>query len=159
MKQRARVMSSGVYTYKHRCEGGVDIHDVYVKRSTFRVLFSYVGAAFLIANVLHALLSKERLCINSFWSILFSAIVTKCLQYKPVKKESLLIMPTFGVQLEETFGVHRQFVPIGKILKPLLNEQVTPVTCYWNLVLLLHGEDKLMCVFQVNLTCFQLVFM
>ncbi len=58
MKNRAVEMSSGVYTYKHHCEGGFDIHEIYIKRSKFRVLFSYVGEIFLFANVLHALLLK-----------------------------------------------------------------------------------------------------
>ncbi|BAS70573.1 Os01g0166400 [Oryza sativa Japonica Group] len=44
--------------------------------------------------------------------------------------------------------VHRQFVPVGKLLKPVLNEHVTPITCYWSLVLLLHSEDKLVRVFK-----------
>lgn len=43
----------------------------------------------------------------------------------------------------------RRFVPIDKILKPILNECVTPVTCYWSLAFLLHDEDELMLVFKV----------
>uniref|UniRef100_A0A0E0BXL9 Phosphatidylinositol N-acetylglucosaminyltransferase subunit H conserved domain-containing protein n=1 Tax=Oryza meridionalis TaxID=40149 RepID=A0A0E0BXL9_9ORYZ len=108
-------MSSGVYTYKHRCEGGFDIHEVYIKRSKFR----------------------ESLCTNSFWSISFAFVVAKCLQYKPVKKATFY-----------SGRVHRQFVPVGKLLKPVLNEHVTPITCYWSLVLLLHSEDKLVRVFK-----------
>jgi hypothetical protein len=46
--------------------------------------------------------------------------------------------------------LHRQFVPISKILKPVLNECVTPVTCYWSLALLLRDGDELMLVFKVN---------
>lgn len=42
----------------------------------------------------------------------------------------------------------RHFVPIDKILKPILNECVTPVTCYWSLALLLREEDELMLVFK-----------
>jgi hypothetical protein len=44
------------------------------------------------------------------------------------------------------------FELIGKILKPLLNKCVTPVTCYWILELLLCDEDELKLVFQVKLT-------
>jgi hypothetical protein len=44
--------------------------------------------------------------------------------------------------------VHR-FIPIGKILKPVLLECVSPVTCYWSLSLLLRGEAELMLVFEV----------
>uniref|UniRef100_A0A0E0PI09 Phosphatidylinositol N-acetylglucosaminyltransferase subunit H conserved domain-containing protein n=1 Tax=Oryza rufipogon TaxID=4529 RepID=A0A0E0PI09_ORYRU len=93
----------------------------------------------------------EGLSTGSVWSIAFGILVAKCLQYKPVKKESVVIMPTFGVQLEIHFWsgrVHRRFVPIGKILKPLLNECVTPVTCYWSLALLLRDEEELRLVFQ-----------
>ncbi|CAM0879702.1 unnamed protein product [Alopecurus aequalis] len=60
-------------------------------------------------------------------------------------------MPAFGVQLEQHYWggrVHRQFVPISKILKPVLNECVTPVTCYWSLALLLRDEDEIMLVFK-----------
>uniref|UniRef100_A0A0D3G3N1 Phosphatidylinositol N-acetylglucosaminyltransferase subunit H conserved domain-containing protein n=1 Tax=Oryza barthii TaxID=65489 RepID=A0A0D3G3N1_9ORYZ len=95
--------------------------------------------------------SQEGLSTGSVWSIAFGILVAKCLQYKPVKKESVVIMPTFGVQLEIHFWsgrVHRRFVPIGKILKPLLNECVTPVTCYWSLALLLRDEEELRLVFQ-----------
>lgn len=45
--------------------------------------------------------------------------------------------------------VIRHFVPIDKILKPVLLECVTPVTCYWNLSLLVRGEE-LVLVFKVN---------
>ncbi|KAF7028081.1 hypothetical protein CFC21_040052 [Triticum aestivum] len=151
MKQQAQGISSGMYRYMHRCESGVNIHDVFVERSAFRVLFSYVGVMCLLANVSHTLLSKESLCLGSFWSVPFSAIVAKCLQYKPVKKESLVIMPAFGIQLEQHFWsgrVDRKFVPISKILQPVLNECVTPVTCYWSLALLLRDEDETMLVFQ-----------
>lgn len=151
MKQKSQGISSGIYRYTHRCESGVNIHDIFVERSAFRVLFSYVGATCLLANVCRTLLSKESLCLGSFWSVLFSAIVAKCLQYKPVKKESLVIMPAFGIQLEQHFWsgrVDRKFVPISKILQPVLNECVTPVTCYWSLALLLRDEDETMLVFQ-----------
>ncbi|OWM68329.1 hypothetical protein CDL15_Pgr004811 [Punica granatum] len=65
--------------------------------------------------------------------------------------ESVLIMPTFGVQLETHYRsgrIIRRFVPMGKILKPVLQECVTPVTCYWCLSLLLRDEEQLMLVFK-----------
>ncbi|KQK02849.1 uncharacterized protein LOC100834107 [Brachypodium distachyon] len=149
--QAQGISAGGVYRYTHRREGGADIHDVFVEKSASRLLFSYIGAMLLLANVCYALLKQESLCLSSFWCVPFSAIVAKSLQYKPVKKESLMIMPGFGVQLEQHFWsgrVHRQFVPIGKILKPVLNECVTPVTCYWSLALLVRNEDKITLVFK-----------
>uniref|UniRef100_A0A0E0KYX8 Phosphatidylinositol N-acetylglucosaminyltransferase subunit H conserved domain-containing protein n=1 Tax=Oryza punctata TaxID=4537 RepID=A0A0E0KYX8_ORYPU len=148
-------VSSGMYSYNHHCDNGFDVHEIFVKRSTFWVILSYIGMVFLLASVCQPFLSKEGLSTGSVWSIAFGILVAKCLQYKPVKKESVVIMPTFGVQLEIHFWsgrVHRHFVPIGKILKPLLNECVTPVTCYWSLALLLRDEEELRLVFQFSST-------
>ncbi|KAL5984315.1 hypothetical protein ACLOJK_018419 [Asimina triloba] len=63
-------------------------------------------------------------------------------------------MPAFGVQLETHYRsgrIVRRFVPIGKILKPVLNECVTPVTCYWCLAFIVRDEADLMLVFQFDL--------
>lgn len=38
---------------------------------------------------------------------------------------------------------------MSKILKPVLNECVTPVTCYWSLSLIVRGEEELTLVFKV----------
>ncbi|KAG8084897.1 hypothetical protein GUJ93_ZPchr0010g11112 [Zizania palustris] len=143
-QERKGEVSSVMYTYNHRSDSGFDIHEIFVKKSRSRVLLSNIGFVFLLANVCQSFLSKERLSLSSLWSITFGILVTKCLQYKPVKKESVVIMPTFEVQLETHFWsgkVHRHFVSIGKILKPELNEGVTPVTCYWSLTLFLRDED------------------
>ncbi|KAK3137409.1 hypothetical protein QOZ80_5BG0451850 [Eleusine coracana subsp. coracana] len=142
--------SSGMYTYKHHCKTGLHIHEIFVRKSRSRVVLSYIGIFFLLTTVCQSLLAKD-LSLGSVWNILFAVLVAKCLQYKPVKKESVVIMPSFGVQLEIHFWsgrVDRHFVPIGKILKPLLNECVTPVTCYWSLVLVLRDEEELLLVFQ-----------
>uniref|UniRef100_A0ACD5U814 Uncharacterized protein n=1 Tax=Avena sativa TaxID=4498 RepID=A0ACD5U814_AVESA len=149
--------SSGIYTYKHRGAKGVDMHEIFVKKSIARVLLSYAGVIFLLAIVCQSLLGKETLCLGSVLNITFGILVAKCLQYKPVMKESVVIMPSFGVQLEIHFWsgkVDRRFIPIDKILKPLLNECVTPVTCYWSLALLLRDEEELKLVFQVKLMSF-----
>ncbi|KAF5937979.1 hypothetical protein HYC85_025485 [Camellia sinensis] len=48
--------------------------------------------------------------------------------YEVTSFESIIIMPAFGVQLETHYSsgriIHR-FIPIEKILKPVLNECVT----------------------------------
>lgn len=150
-QEQKREASGGIYTYKHRCSIGVDVHEIFVKKSRLRVVLSYIGIVFLLANVCQPLLGKESLSLGSLWNITFAVLVAKCLQYKPVKRESVVIMPAFGVQLEIHFWsgrVDRRFVPIGKILKPLINECVTPVTCYWSLALLLRDEEELLLVFQ-----------
>ncbi|KAI4990575.1 hypothetical protein ZWY2020_038938 [Hordeum vulgare] len=159
MKRQMQGISSGMYIYTHHCESGVNIHDVFVERSPFRVMFSYIGVICFLANVCHTFLPKS-LCIGSFWSVPFSTIVAKCLQYKSMKKESLVIVTAFGIHIEQYFWtslsfylfytyvilhigrVHCRFVNINKIIKSVLNECVTPVTCYWSLALLLHDEDE-----------------
>ncbi|KAM3407583.1 hypothetical protein ACQJBY_001142 [Aegilops geniculata] len=95
--------SSGMYTYKHHGDKGVDIHEIFVKKSRTRVLLSYCGLILLLAIVCRSLLGKEKLCLESVWSVTFGILVAKCLQYKPVKKESVVIMPSFGVQLQIHF--------------------------------------------------------
>ncbi|XP_078178455.1 uncharacterized protein LOC144572669 isoform X2 [Carex rostrata] len=131
----------------------IDVHDVFVKRSNVRVFLSYIGRLFLLANILLLLFEKfqDKLTIGSFWRLIFGVVFAKLSQYKPIKKESVMIMPSFGVQLETHFWsgrIDRKFIPVGNILKPVLNECVTPVTCYWSLALILHDEDQLTLVFQ-----------
>jgi phosphatidylinositol N-acetylglucosaminyltransferase subunit H len=58
MELQTQSVSDGMYIYRHRCKGGVDIHDIFLKKSTFRVLLSCVGAILLLANVCCTLLSK-----------------------------------------------------------------------------------------------------
>ncbi|CAN6464008.1 unnamed protein product [Victoria cruziana] len=94
---------------------------------------------------------KEHVEQSHIWSILLSLILMAVLHGKGIKKESVLIMPMLGVQLETHYRsgrIHRRFVPIEKILKPVLNECVTPVTCYWSLALILQEDTKLILVFQ-----------
>ncbi|CAN1828377.1 hypothetical protein LINPERHAP1_LOCUS32212 [Linum perenne] len=65
--------------------------------------------------------------------------------------ESVVIMPGFGVQLETHYRsgrILRRFVPVSKILKPVLLERVTPVTCYWILCLILREEEELTLIFK-----------
>jgi len=54
--------------------------------------------------------------------------------------------------------VIRSFVPIDKILKPVLLECVTPVTCYWTLSLIVHDESEMVLVFKVKLYFFRTRF-
>ncbi|XP_010921065.1 uncharacterized protein [Elaeis guineensis] len=149
------LLSHKKYSYSHHDQKGpsqaIDVHDIVIKKSKTRVIVSYVGILIYLATAFYSLLVKEELSTSSFWSILVGVLFDRCLQYKPVKKESVVIMPTFGVQLEThcwSGRVIHRFVPIGKILRPVLNECVTPVTCYWSLALMLHGKEKLVLVFQ-----------
>ncbi|QCD91209.1 phosphatidylinositol glycan [Vigna unguiculata] len=94
---------------------------------------------------------EEKTISLVYCSFLFDIFLVKSLLGKPIKKESVVIMPAFGVQLETHYvsgNVIRFFVPIDKILKPVLIECVTPVTCYWTLSLIIRGESEMMLVFK-----------
>ncbi|WOL14791.1 hypothetical protein Cni_G23572 [Canna indica] len=141
------------YSYHHHEKKGlfqaIDIHDISVKRSRLQYFLCYFWiVVFLTSSIL---VMTKVLRIGSIWSITLCFLLAKLLHYKPVKKESVVIMPAFGVQLETHYWsgrvIHR-FVPISKILKPVLNECVTPITCYWSLALVLRDEDELMLAFQ-----------
>jgi phosphatidylinositol glycan class H protein len=57
--------SSGIYTYKHRGDSRVDIHEIFVKKSRTRVLLSYAGLIFLLAIVYQSLMGKVFFCCKS----------------------------------------------------------------------------------------------
>ncbi|XP_047324504.1 uncharacterized protein LOC124928024 [Impatiens glandulifera] len=87
-----------------------------------------------------------------YWVFLFTAIfILKWVRPKVVK-ESVVIMPAFGIQHETHYTrgrTIRRFIPMHKILKPVLAECLTPMTCYWTLSLLMHGrEEELILVFK-----------
>lgn len=68
-----------------------------------------------------------------------------------IEEETVVVMPTLGVQLETCYKsgkVSGRFVPIGDILAAVINEAVTPFTCYSYLALVLRDERKLALVFQ-----------
>ncbi|KAI0519805.1 hypothetical protein KFK09_007266 [Dendrobium nobile] len=142
------------YRYSHHngdstCKG-IDVHEIFMTKSRVRLLLSHIGILVCLVNCYISLV-KDKLCSSSIWKIIVILLFAKFMQYKPVKKESIVILPEFGVQLETHYWsgkIARRFVPGGKILRPVLNECVTPFTCYWSLALILRGEDQLMLVFQ-----------
>ncbi|XP_065849722.1 uncharacterized protein [Euphorbia lathyris] len=139
------------YTYIHEFNAeAVDVHHILVQTSKARGLFLCLTAFALLVNASCFFLVKD-VSISILWSLLFSAIIIKSMFWKPVVKESVIIMPAFGVQLETHYRsgrIVRRFVPIDKILKPLLVECVTSVTCYWSMSFILREEADLMLVFK-----------
>ncbi|XP_042429308.1 uncharacterized protein LOC122016129 isoform X2 [Zingiber officinale] len=139
------------YSYHHDGKAQqLDIHEILVKRSRLGIFLSYSMVVVFLGTNVYFVTTKE-VNIRSIWSILVCFLLAKFLHYNPVKKERVVIMPAFGVQLETHYWsgrIVRLFVPISKILSSMLNECVTPVTCYWSLALLLRDEGELMLVFQ-----------
>ncbi|KAG2244770.1 hypothetical protein Bca52824_093382 [Brassica carinata] len=151
-------MASKRYTYIHESEsetrrGAIDIHHVIINRSRSTGYTRLMGLAFflVILGASMYFLEKDNPVRNLSWSCLLSGFFIMIQSRKLVKKESVIIMPTFGIQLETqclSGKTVSRFIPIGKILKPVLVECVTPVTCYWSLSLYLRGEEQFTLVFK-----------
>ncbi|CAA0839233.1 phosphatidylinositolglycan-related [Striga hermonthica] len=141
----------------------VDVHHIMVARGiaggykfcTCALVFAIISSLILLLlqNVTSFCqdLMLDKAVASVLWSFSLAGFFLRQLLGKQVEKESVVILPAFGVQLETTYRsgktIHH-FVPIGKILKPVLNECVTPVTCYWSLSLILRNEDELLLVFK-----------
>ncbi|KAL3844709.1 hypothetical protein ACJIZ3_002112 [Penstemon smallii] len=106
------------------------------------------------------LLIQDKSVAVVLWGFTLAGFLLRQSRRKLVMKESVIILPAFGVQLETFYMRHffglvqvsgrtvRHFVPIDKILKPVLNECVTPVTCYWSLSLIIREQEQLLLVFK-----------
>ncbi|KAL9464786.1 hypothetical protein AB3S75_002399 [Citrus x aurantiifolia] len=142
------------YTYRRQLKWpveAIDIHHVVVRRSRASRFFIYLCLVIGLSNAVFLVLSKHESVTILFWSFILSASLVKLFLWKPVKQESVIIMPALGVQLETHFlsgRTTRRFFPIGKILRPVLLECVTPLTCYWSLSLIVRDEGELMLVFK-----------
>ncbi|CAL9134983.1 unnamed protein product [Musa textilis] len=77
----------------------IDAHDVIVKKCRFKIFFSYFGVAVFLTITFYLIMMKD-LCVSSIWKTLVCFLMAKVLHYNPVKNESVVIMPSFGVQLE-----------------------------------------------------------
>ncbi|KAH1113264.1 hypothetical protein J1N35_006642 [Gossypium stocksii] len=128
--------------------GSVDIH--IIQKSLRKAVFV---AILLIPFACIFLSLKEISATLILWRFQLSGllVILLLLLWNPVHKESVIIMPAFGVQLETHYTsgrIIRRFIPAGEILKPVLLECVTPVTCYWSLSLLVRGKEELVLVFK-----------
>ncbi|CAN8327813.1 unnamed protein product [Cochlearia groenlandica] len=153
-------LSDNKYTYIHdeseseTLRGDSDIHHVIINRSRAANYSRRRGIGFflvILASSMYFLLGKDNLFRTLSWSCLLSGFFVMLQTRKLVKKESVIIMPAFGIQLETQYlsgKIVSRFIPIGKILKPVLVECVTPVTCYWSLSLFLRDEEQLTLVFK-----------
>ncbi|KAL1215631.1 hypothetical protein V5N11_024180 [Cardamine amara subsp. amara] len=153
-------LSNKRYTYVQKSASeqslreAIDIHHVNINGSRVTGFARRRGFAFflvLLASCMYFFLGKDNPVRLLSWICILSGFLVMLQSRKTVKKESVIIMPTFGIQLETQYlsgKIVSRFIPIGKILKPVLVECVTPVTCYWSLSLFLRGEDQLTLVFK-----------
>ncbi|KAI3805649.1 hypothetical protein L1987_28214 [Smallanthus sonchifolius] len=129
----------------------VDSHHIIVRRSVVKPIVVYLFAILLVAYAAFLHFEKGKPVTTVIWTFFFGAVLVKFFIWRPIVKESVIIMPEFGVQLETHYGsgrINRCFIPVSKILKSVLNEHVTPVTCCWCLSLLIRDENELTLVFK-----------
>ncbi|KAL0354270.1 UNVERIFIED_CONTAM: hypothetical protein Sangu_1008300 [Sesamum angustifolium] len=152
----ASIIAKGRYTYTHDVKKGppevIDVHHIMFARNGAGVV-KFCGSAFLFTGICFLILLhlQGKPVTKVLWSFSLSVFFFRQMLRKQVEKGSVIILPAFGVQLETIYRsgrTVRHFVPIGKILKPVLNECVTPVTCYWSLSLILRGEEELLLVLK-----------
>ncbi|XP_019182761.1 PREDICTED: uncharacterized protein LOC109177764 isoform X2 [Ipomoea nil] len=142
-------IATGRYRYVHDVSKGspeaIDVHHVMLQTNA-----SSKASILLFFLLPCSLLLQARSIGVLIWSLTVMAVVAR-MYLRRVVRESVIILPGFGVQLETQYRsgriIHR-FVPSSMILKPVLNECVTPVTCYWSLSLIIHGEEQLLVVFK-----------
>nr|XP_025885004.1 uncharacterized protein LOC101252969 isoform X3 [Solanum lycopersicum] len=148
----ALAIAVGKYTYVHEVGKGppeaIDAHHIVVRRSREKGFNLCLFTLLLFAYPTFLLFRQGKLDTLHIWSLVIMTLLMRLFLKKPVKK-------AFGVQLETQYGRYllllcrvRQFVPISRILKPVLTECVTPITCYWSLSLIIRGEEELMLVFK-----------
>lgn len=143
------------YACEHALESGfplINTHRIIVKRRKLRARLSYLFALMLVLAFSYSVLfSVVTVAVGLQWVILLYGVVSIILQQNSVEEEAVVVMPTFGVQLETFYysgKVHRRFVPLKRILAAVINEAVTPTSCYYYLALLLQDDTKLVLAFQ-----------
>ncbi|RVX15960.1 hypothetical protein CK203_005718 [Vitis vinifera] len=163
------------YTYIHDGSVGphkkIDSHHIVIQKGKAWIFIVHLFLSLfqqLPSITSWTLLAQENFFTALLCSIILSAFLVKSLYQKLIVKESVVIFPAFGVQLETHYErkmdslhlllfdiflhssgrVFRRFIPIDKILKPVLNEHVTPFTCYWSLALVVRGKEELILAFK-----------
>ncbi|CAO2830707.1 unnamed protein product [Amaranthus hypochondriacus] len=129
----------------------VDIHHIVCRKKRRWHILACFSALVLLLNTFYLLLGQDIQVSILLLYLIIGVVLVRLLRRRVVEKESVVIIPGFGVQIETLYKsgtAIRHFVPIDKILKPILNECVTPVTCYWSLALLLREEGELKLIFK-----------
>ncbi|XP_078445486.1 phosphatidylinositolglycan-like protein isoform X2 [Wolffia australiana] len=149
------VCSDGQYTYyrHHHKEDplGIDIHEIIIDKSSCGIIIKSAFILILTFCFCNSVLFPQDSQGMLFGAIFISILVTLSSLMRKVTKECVVIIPSLGIQLETYYWsgrTRRRLISVGKILKPILNEIVTPIRCYWSLALILDGHEDLTLVFQ-----------
>lgn len=88
---------------------------------------------------------------GTFPFLVFATSLVFWIKRNRVEQEAVVVMPNLGIQLETVYcskKVDRRFVSLDRILAPVINEAVTPVTCYFYLALILQDEKDMLLAFE-----------
>nr|XP_009778489.1 PREDICTED: uncharacterized protein LOC104227835 isoform X2 [Nicotiana sylvestris] len=108
MAEEALAIAEGKYTYVHEVGKGppeaIDAHHIVVRRSREKGSNLCLFTLLLFAYPSFLLFRQGKLDTLHIWSLVIMALLIRLFLKKPVKKESVLILPAFGVQLETQYG-------------------------------------------------------
>ncbi|KAJ7517682.1 hypothetical protein O6H91_21G035100 [Diphasiastrum complanatum] len=142
--------------YTYECEGHIQalasVHRIIVKQRKGRFFKIFWLTLMLCSFLLIFNSIFVSQVINGLECIfLLSTLIVRMFQKNEVTEEAVILMPMLGVQLETSYHsgkVMRRFLPMQKILAAVINEAVTPTTCYFYLALLVREKSELTLVFQ-----------
>ncbi|KAF5200572.1 hypothetical protein FRX31_009841 [Thalictrum thalictroides] len=107
-------MVIGKYVYiQTDLKGGsqaVDLHHILIQKRSPRNLLSYLTILPVLAYIMSLVLYKEKALAIFLWNILLGVVIIKAWHGKSIKKESVVIMPGFGVQLETHYNRFFKFL-------------------------------------------------
>lgn len=102
------------------------------------------------SGVLLSMVGRRGESQGLHWMVVVGALGFLLWRRNRVEQEAVVVMPTLGIQLETVYrskNVKRRFVPLHRILWPVINEAVTPTTCFTYLALLLRDDSRLTLTF------------
>ncbi|XP_076945920.1 uncharacterized protein LOC143617156, partial [Bidens hawaiensis] len=99
------IISNGRFIYTHdNHKQAVDTHHIILRTTALKPIVTYLIAIILVAYSLYLHYEKGKPVTIVIWSFFIGAILVKLLIWWPIVKESVIIMPEFGVQLETHYG-------------------------------------------------------
>jgi len=117
---------------------------------THRILVKQRSAGLLKKWWLLFLIGSAALLSGLHWILVPFLLIFVFKRRNDVDQEAVVVMPSLGIQLETVYcskKVKRRFIPLHRILWPVINEAVTPTTCFTYLALLLRDESRLTLTF------------
>ncbi|KAL7593605.1 uncharacterized protein LOC111883880 [Lactuca sativa] len=113
------IISNARFTYVHDYHKflplqAVDTHHIVAQRSVVKPIVIYLFVILLVAYVAFLHFEQGKPVTTVLWCLLFGLLLVKLFIWRPIVKESVIIMPAFGVQLETHYGRYSTYPNIYK---------------------------------------------